>query len=81
MKTTRNRIVLELATALILLGARFAASSRSLRLLYGLSALIQIMPGSSTWLIKGTKASALNAALRSGSSMTVLSAGKLMKPM
>jgi hypothetical protein len=39
------------------------------------------MPGSSTWLITGTKASALNAALRSGSRMTVFSAGRLMKPM
>src|SRR5262245_4963265 len=39
-----------------------------------------MIPGSSTWLITGTNASAANDALRSGSRMTGFSAGRLMKP-
>jgi hypothetical protein len=49
--------------------------------LYGLSAFTQITPGSSTWLMMGVKASMPKAAFRSGSSTTVLVAGRLTKPM
>ena len=63
--------------ARILLGVFLAASTRSLSVLYGLSALTQMTPGSSTWLMIGMKASALNIALRSGSRITVFSRGQV----
>ena len=54
-----------------------AASIRSASDLKGLSAFTQIKPGSSTWLMIGVKSSLSKIALRSGSRMTVCSAGRL----
>ena len=62
----------------IVFGAFRAASTRSFNDLYGLSARTQITPGSSTWLMIGTNESASKIALRSGSRITVLVAGRLM---